>query len=97
MNSATLATRDSISMVQDGTVGVRVEEGTVVLTDDEGRDANVIVTDVPACSSVIHVIDSVLIPEFSTDAPTAAPTAAPTTTWEDADALKDALGRYLRG
>lgn len=41
--------------------GSLLVNGTV-LTDNEGRDANIIITDVEASNGVIHVIDAVVLP-----------------------------------
>lgn len=49
---------DQIRMLNGGFVFQ--SEG--VLTDAQGRMANIIVTDVPASNGIIHVIDSVLLP-----------------------------------
>ena len=49
---------DQIRMINGGFVAQY--EG--VLTDAQGRDATIIVTDVPASNGLIHVIDSVLLP-----------------------------------
>ena len=47
----------------NGTVGVAVVDGGVVLTDELEMTANVVVTDVQAQNGVVHVIDKVLLPE----------------------------------
>ena len=47
----------------NGNVGVRVENGGVVLTDALGIDANVVTVDLEAQNGVVHVIDKVLLPE----------------------------------
>ena len=49
---------DQIRMLNGGFVAQY--EG--VLTDAQGRTANIIVTDVPASNGLIHAIDSVLLP-----------------------------------
>jgi uncharacterized surface protein with fasciclin (FAS1) repeats len=38
------------------------EEGSTVLVDNLGREANIIVTDVPAANGIIHAIDAVVLP-----------------------------------
>ena len=47
----------------NGNVGVRVENGGVILTDALGFDANVTAVDLEAQNGVVHVIDKVLLPE----------------------------------
>lgn len=49
---------EQIRMLSGGTVA----QSGGVLTDAQGRDANIIVPDVEATNGVIHVIDSVLLP-----------------------------------
>jgi uncharacterized surface protein with fasciclin (FAS1) repeats len=38
------------------------ESGSTTLVDNVGREANIIVTDVPAANGVIHAIDAVVLP-----------------------------------
>lgn len=42
--------------------GDRVSVNGAVLTDAVGRNANIIVTDVPAANGIIHAIDEVILP-----------------------------------
>ena len=52
-----------VSTLADQTFMIDLENG-VVITDANGRMANVIATDVQANNGVIHVIDKVLLPEM---------------------------------
>ena len=54
--SATLTT------VQGGTLTARVVDGAVVLTDAKGGTSKVVATDVAASNGVIHVLDTVVMP-----------------------------------
>ena len=54
--SATLTT------VQGGTLTARVVDGAVVLTDEKGGTSKVVATDVAAANGVIHVLDTVVMP-----------------------------------
>jgi uncharacterized surface protein with fasciclin (FAS1) repeats len=54
--SATLTT------VQGGTLTARVVDGAVVLTDEKGGTSKVVATDVAASNGVIHVLDTVVMP-----------------------------------
>lgn len=53
----------SIETVNGGTLTATVVDGNVVLTDAAGGTATVTATDVAASNGVIHVIDTVLMPE----------------------------------
>lgn len=44
------------------TLRARLEGGTITLTDEQGRSANVTIADVQQSNGVIHVIDRVLLP-----------------------------------
>jgi uncharacterized surface protein with fasciclin (FAS1) repeats len=50
-----------IRTLYKGRMGFLFQSGGV-LTDNLGRDANIIVTDVPAANGVIHAIDAVVLP-----------------------------------
>jgi uncharacterized surface protein with fasciclin (FAS1) repeats len=50
-----------IRTLYKGKMGFLSQSGGV-LTDNLGRDANIIVTDVPAANGVIHAIDAVVLP-----------------------------------
>ena len=52
IDSSQLKTRQGERLLQDGGV----------LTDTQGRDANIIVVDVPAANGIIHAIDAVVLP-----------------------------------
>ena len=53
----------SIETVNGGTLTATVVDGNVVLTDAAGGTATVTATDVAASNGVIHVIDTVLMPQ----------------------------------
>lgn len=53
----------SIETVNGGTLTATVVDGNVVLTDTAGGTATVTATDVAASNGVIHVIDTVLMPQ----------------------------------
>jgi len=53
----------TITTVNGATLTATVENGNVVLTDAAGNTATVTQTDIDASNGVIHVIDSVLMPE----------------------------------
>ena len=53
----------TIATVNGGTLTARLVDGAVQLTDAAGNAANVTMTDVDADNGVIHVIDTVLMPE----------------------------------
>ena len=55
--SATLTT------VEGGPLTATVVDGTVTLTDEAGNTSKVVMADVAASNGVIHVIDSVILPE----------------------------------
>ncbi|MGR3375585.1 fasciclin domain-containing protein [Salipiger abyssi] len=44
------------------TLQAKLEGGTITLTDEQGRSANVTIADVQQSNGVIHVIDRVLLP-----------------------------------
>jgi uncharacterized surface protein with fasciclin (FAS1) repeats len=52
IDSTQFKTRQGEFLLQDGGV----------LTDTQGRDANIVVLDVPAANGVIHAIDAVVLP-----------------------------------
>jgi transforming growth factor-beta-induced protein len=54
----------TVTTLQGGTIDVAVVDGGVVLTDETGRDINVVATDVNALNGVIHLIDYVLVPDL---------------------------------
>jgi len=53
----------TVTTVGGGTFNAAVVDGAVVLTDAAGNTATVTSTDVEASNGVIHVIDTVLMPE----------------------------------
>lgn len=52
-----------IETVNGGTLTAKIVDGAVVLTDAKGGTATVTATDVDASNGLIHVIDTVLMPE----------------------------------
>lgn len=52
-----------VTTVSGGKLTVSLKEGKVVLTDENGRIATVLVTDLKGDNGVIHVIDSVVLPK----------------------------------
>ena len=58
----TVVTLDEADTVNGGKVGIKVEDGNVILTDAAGNDVNVTATDLEAMNGVVHVIDAVLLP-----------------------------------
>ncbi|WP_226700060.1 fasciclin domain-containing protein [Qipengyuania gaetbuli] len=53
----------TITTVNGGTLTAKVVDGNVVLTDAAGGTSTVTATDVAASNGVIHVIDTVLMPQ----------------------------------
>ena len=53
----------TVTTVNGGTFTAMIEDGAVVLTDAAGNTATVTATDVEASNGMIHVIDTVLMPE----------------------------------
>jgi len=51
-----------LKTVSGGTLTARIEGGKVVLTDEKGGTATVTAADLEATNGVIHVVDSVLLP-----------------------------------
>lgn len=51
-----------VKTVSGGTLVASIENGKVVLTDEKGVKATVIVADLKAGNGVVHVIDSVVLP-----------------------------------
>ncbi len=52
-----------VKTVSGGTLTASIEQGKVVLTDDNGAKATVVATDLKAGNGVVHVIDSVVLPK----------------------------------
>jgi uncharacterized surface protein with fasciclin (FAS1) repeats len=52
-----------IPTVAGGKLAATIENGKVILTDEKGRKATVVATDLKASNGVIHVIDGVLLPK----------------------------------
>ncbi len=55
--------KTSLTTVAGGTLTASIENGKVVLTDENGGKAIVVTTDLKASNGVIHVIDAVLMPK----------------------------------
>jgi uncharacterized surface protein with fasciclin (FAS1) repeats len=55
----------TLTTVSGGKLSAAIENGKVVLTDENGGKATVTATDLKASNGVIHVIDSVLLPYLS--------------------------------
>lgn len=53
----------TVTTVQGGTIDLSLNDGNVVLTDEKGGTATVIIPDVAASNGVIHAIDTVVMPE----------------------------------
>jgi uncharacterized surface protein with fasciclin (FAS1) repeats len=56
-------TTGEVTTVNSAPLAVAVDAADVQITDGQGNKANVIKTDVEASNGVVHVIDSVLLPE----------------------------------
>ncbi|MEJ2162908.1 MAG: fasciclin domain-containing protein [Robiginitalea sp.] len=54
----------NVKTVQGGTLTFSLSEGTVMITDEKGNSSKVTATDVGASNGVIHVIDTVVMPEY---------------------------------
>ena len=52
----------TISTVNGGELTASIKDGNVILTDAQGRTAQVVATDVDASNGLIHVIDTVVMP-----------------------------------
>ncbi len=53
----------SLTMVSGGTLKASLENGKVKLTDENGGSSYVTVTDLKGSNGVIHVVDSVVLPQ----------------------------------
>ncbi|MFM2442303.1 MAG: hypothetical protein RL449_945 [Bacteroidota bacterium] len=52
----------SLKTVSGGTLTASIKNGKVVLTDEKGGTATVVATDLKAGNGIIHVIDTVVLP-----------------------------------
>jgi uncharacterized surface protein with fasciclin (FAS1) repeats len=52
----------ALKTVSGGTVTASLKNGKVVLTDEKGGSATVVATDLKAGNGIVHVIDSVVLP-----------------------------------
>lgn len=53
----------AVETVQGGTITLSLRDGNVLLTDDSGGTATVIIADVMASNGIIHAIDTVVMPK----------------------------------
>lgn len=53
----------TITTVQGGTLTASIVDGGVVLTDAKGGTSKVVATDIDASNGVVHVIDTVVLPQ----------------------------------
>ncbi len=53
----------SIPTVQGGTLIASMNDGNVILTDENGSTSTILITDVAASNGVIHAIDTVVMPK----------------------------------
>jgi len=51
-----------LKTVEGGTLTASIQDGKVVLTDEKGGMSTVTIADVNQSNGVIHVVDSVLLP-----------------------------------
>jgi len=59
-----LSDGQEVTAANDGTFTVNINGSTVTITDSQGGEAGVILTDVQATNGVIHVLDAVIIPNL---------------------------------
>ena len=60
--SKKLDPEQSVETLQGGEIQIEVADDGATITDGQGREATIVVTDVKAKNGVIHVIDLVLLP-----------------------------------
>jgi len=53
----------TVATVQGGDIVLSLKDGKVMLTDEKGNMATVVIADVAATNGVIHAIDTVIMPE----------------------------------
>ena len=53
----------TVTTVQGGTIVLSLSGGNVVLTDEKGGRATVVIADVAASNGIIHAIDTVVMPK----------------------------------
>lgn len=53
----------TVKTVNGGSISLSLTDGKVILTDEKGSTATVVMADVPASNGVIHAIDAVVMPE----------------------------------
>ena len=61
--SSDLSDGQTITTVQGGTLTVKINGSDVTLTDAKGNVSKVVKADIPASNGIIHVIDSVVLPQ----------------------------------
>jgi uncharacterized surface protein with fasciclin (FAS1) repeats len=52
-----------VKTVSGGTLTASLKDGKVILTDENGKTATVVATDLKSGNGVVHVIDSVVLPK----------------------------------
>ena len=62
VQAAEVVNLNMATALNNGTIGISVEGGGVVLTDEQNNSVNVTTTDILTANGVIHVIDAVLLP-----------------------------------
>ena len=60
-----IAATTSAETLSGETIAIRIEDGSVILTDELGNEATVFETDLNASNGVVHLIDTVLSPARS--------------------------------
>ncbi len=53
----------TVTTVQGGTIELSLQDGKVILKDEKGNSATVVMADVSASNGVIHAIDTVVMPK----------------------------------
>jgi len=53
----------AVETVAGGTLTASIEDERVIITDAQGNEATVVMADVEASNGVVHVIDTVLLPQ----------------------------------
>ena len=60
--SSSLSDGQEVIALNDGKFTINIESSSVFITDANGRDSNIVATDVQGGNGVIHVIDNVILP-----------------------------------
>ncbi|MGB5555999.1 MAG: fasciclin domain-containing protein [Flavobacteriaceae bacterium] len=53
----------NVTTVQGGNIALSLKDGSVLLTDEKGNMATVVMADVAASNGIIHALDSVVMPK----------------------------------